>query len=297
MNRYEDRLQTLQALGFSESKCRDALKSARGNVDIAADILLKDKSLNIPSIQKSRRGSKEIRRNSRKFQKKHNSLPRDERLELYRDKRNRYESDDERVSFPRDSNEHQSFKMKYATSYKNKSLKTNREYSNHSIKSLPPSPYNNWLSSESVSQERERVRSEFLRASTERSHLRPLLGRKVRDRSHSMPSIDLDEIPFFKPHMSLEMAMRLQVGDKIDHRDNVGKSLKSRIRGVNYENNNFIIHYEGWSIKWDTESHPVKELWRFSEYNTLSQRKVYIKQLKPLRNGDMIDIYPRNHPG
>jgi len=285
------RLQRLLALGFPESKCLDALKRAKGNVDIAANILLQER----PSAQKPRRGSTEVRHNAHDLHRNPNSLSRNERIDLPSDRKIRYERDNERGSVSsQESNQLQSVKMRGSTSYKMGSRKAVRDSSGHYLNSPSASVYssNERLKSEFEADEyqRGRVHSERVYSKFER-------GRPVADRASSLPDVSLEDTQFFIPHMSSETARRLKVGDAIDHRDDVGKSLKSRIRGINRENNKFIIHYEGWADKWDTESDPVNELWRFSEYKTLSQRPVYRKDLADLRDGDMIDIYPKKHPG
>jgi len=285
------KLQRLLVLGFPESKCLDALKSAKGNVDIAADILLQER----PSAQKPRRGSTEVRPVDQDLHRNPNSLSRNERIDLLNDRKLLYERDKERGSASsQESNQHQSVKMRGSTSYRTGSRKAGRESLGHHLTSPSSSVYsgNERLSSEFEADEyqRTRVHSERVYSKFER-------GRPIPERACSLPEVSLEDTEFFIPHMSLEKARRLKVGDTIDHRDDVGKSLKSRIMGFNRENDKFIIHYEGWAEKWDTESDPVKELWRFSDYKTLSQRPVYRKDLADLRNGDMIDIYPRKHPG
>jgi len=287
---YEERLQQLRALGFPESKCKNALKKADGNVDIAADYLFQERPSNIPG-QNSHRGSADVP-HSQDLHKKPNSLRRDERLDLLPDRQNRYERD----SDSRDSNLHQSSK-RGSTSYKMGSRKMRD--SNHYVNSSPVNPYLNSerQSPELVSNERERINADRSRVKSDHVYSRAERGRPVTDRSNTFPALGLEDIQFYKPHMSLEAARRLKIGDSIDHRDEVGKSLKSRIKGFNQENKKFIIHYEGWADKWDTESSPVNELWRFSEYKTLSERQVYRKDLEHLGNGDMIDINPRKHRG
>jgi len=290
MDRYDERLESLRALGFSESKCIAALNSAKGRVDIAADILLGDKSIHASSVKNLRGGSRDVLDKSPlELQIKASSVGRDERLEMHGNRTTRYERDSERVSLPRESNQHQSVKLRGPSSYLSGSRKSARTSSNRAGNS------NSYVDLDGPSLEPE-IHSEHLR-STEQGYARSLRERKAADRAQSMPAIGLEEIQFYKPHISLEAARRLKVGDYIDHRDDVGKSLGSCIRGINPENGKFIIHYEGWADKWDTESDPIKELWRFSKYRTLSQRQVYRKDLQYLQEGDMIDIYPRNHPG
>jgi len=108
--------------------------------------------------------------------------------------------------------------------------------------------------------------------------------------------VNPDDVPIFKPHMSAEAASKLKIGSNIDFRDHVGRSFRSKITGINPKNNKFIIHYEGFADKWDTET-DVKELWRFCEYDTLNRRPVYRKEFIDLGPSDMIDVNSRRHPG
>jgi len=284
MDRYEKEIKRLVALGFPQSRCKDALKSAKGNVEKAADILFRERPTRC--AQKEPRGSGDARRNSQELHKKSKSFRRDERSDmqqLHDDRRNRYERDSDRGSLPsREKNQHQ-IKMRVSKSNKMSSRK-----SNHYGNSVPINPnVNTERQGYDITLERdsghELINSENVLSKSERE--RPVVDR------------GLDETRFYIPHMSLEVAKNLKVGDSIDHRDDVGKSLNSRITGINQINHAFVIHYEGWGEKWDTESDPILELWRFSEYNTLSKRHVYRKDLAHLKNGDMIDIYPRKHPG
>jgi len=109
-----------------------------------------------------------------------------------------------------------------------------------------------------------------------------------------------DEHPIIQPfirHMSLNAAVQLRVGSKVDHRDEVGKSLKAVLTSYNPKDKTFCVKYERYGSKWDTVSDPVKELWRFSRYNTLSRRPVLKKEMVDLVKGDMVDINSPRHPG
>eukprot|EP01084_Bolivina_argentea_P300865 518894_1 len=57
-------------------------------------------------------------------------------------------------------------------------------------------------------------------------------------------------IPPFLSHMTLEEANKLQIHDKVDHRDQVGKFVYATVKEK--QGTNLKIHYDGWSRKWDT---------------------------------------------
>jgi len=174
-----------------------------------------------PSAQKPRRGSTEVRLNDQDLQRNPNSLSRNERIDLLNDRKILYERDKERGSVSsQESNQHQSVKMRGSTSYRVGSRKAVRESSGHYLTG------NERLSSEFEANEyqRARVHSERVYPKFER-------GRPLADRASSLPDVSLEVTQFFIPHMSLEKARRLKVGDYIDHRDDVGKSLKKS----NYE--------------------------------------------------------------
>jgi len=111
-----------------------------------------------------------------------------------------------------------------------------------------------------------------------------------------MPDKHLTTQPF-TPYMSLNAVLQLHVGSKVDHRDEVGKSLKAVLTSYNPKEKTFCVKYEGWGSKWDTVSDPVKDLWRFSYYNTLSRRPVLKKEMVELGKCDMVDINSPRHPG
>jgi len=117
----------------------------------------------------------------------------------------------------------------------------------------------------------------------------------LRPSSQQRPSAKASPPPFI-PHMSREKIAHLKVGMAIDHRDDVGKSLPSKIIDQ-LQDGRFVIHYDGWAAKWDTTCDQRKEFWRFSDHKTLSCRKVFRAELKNLGVGDYIDINPRKHPG
>ena len=56
----------------------------------------------------------------------------------------------------------------------------------------------------------------------------------------------------FVPRMTLQQAFELQIGDKIDHRDAVGRFVFATVSEKH--GTNLKIHYDGWSRKWDTWS-------------------------------------------
>eukprot|EP01084_Bolivina_argentea_P038454 71086_1 len=56
----------------------------------------------------------------------------------------------------------------------------------------------------------------------------------------------------FPSHMTLEEANKLQIHDKVDHRDQVGVFVYATVKEK--QGTNLKIHYDGWSRKWDTWS-------------------------------------------
>ena len=100
-------------------------------------------------------------------------------------------------------------------------------------------------------------------------------------------------IPIFPSHMSLEDASELKVHDKIDHRDEIGRFLYATVSQK--QGSNLMIHYDGWSKKWDTWSDFKKEIHQFAKAGSISKRPAH--RLKHLKKGDYIDINPTHrHP-
>eukprot|EP01084_Bolivina_argentea_P240173 403561_1 len=92
----------------------------------------------------------------------------------------------------------------------------------------------------------------------------------------------------FVPHLTISEAKQLQVHDKLDHRDRVGRFVYGTV--VDIQGTNIKIHYDGWSRKWDTWSDYNVEIHRFAYAGSVSKRPAH--RFKQLQKGDYIDINP-----
>ena len=92
----------------------------------------------------------------------------------------------------------------------------------------------------------------------------------------------------------MEEAFNLKIGDKVDHRDTVGRFLFATV--IEKKGTNLKIHYDGWSRKWDTWCDFSKEIHRFAVVHSISRRQSY--RVDNLKVEDYVDINPRlRHPG
>lgn len=282
-DRYRQNLEKLKNLNFPEQTCIEALRSARGDVQIAADLLFQDQPTDM-SIDEP-------------------SLGNDIRIEESRAPRPRAEAPP-----PPSHKSSKSYPSQPVaiSNVKYRSVPNSRYLQNDAIPMLPTSgPKLPYREESEIGLGRSKLSMSARRPDKNVDRKRNYLGSSPVNPNRNTeakqqlpaPPPPPDEIPPFIPHMSLNAAKRLQVGSKLDHRDDVGKSLKSVIKKEGPDYRTFRIHYEGWASKWDTVSDPVKDLWRYSEYNTLSQRPVLRKEMAGLNVGDMIDINPRRHPG
>lgn len=98
-----------------------------------------------------------------------------------------------------------------------------------------------------------------------------------------------EKYPPFTHHMSFDAAEKLKVGDWLDHRDDVGKSLSSQV--VRKDGTTLTIHYDGWAEKWDANSDYCSDLWRFAPHKEISFRQSYRFSDKEI--GDYIDVFPK----
>ena len=73
----------------------------------------------------------------------------------------------------------------------------------------------------------------------------------------------------FTPHLSMEQANKLRCHDKVDHRDDAGRFIKSTITDKN--GTNLKIHYDGWSSKWDSWCDYSDNLHRFALARSISR--------------------------
>ena len=104
---------------------------------------------------------------------------------------------------------------------------------------------------------------------------------------------DVAPAPFFEAHLTMQEAQALQIDDKVDHRDEVGRFLVATV--VEKQGSNLKIHYDGWSRRWDTWSDYNKELNRFAAARSVSERPAH--KFTALIKGALIDINPFRHPG
>ena len=72
------------------------------------------------------------------------------------------------------------------------------------------------------------------------------------------------------PRLTLKQAKLLKIGDKIDHRDKIGMFAVATI--LDKKDSNLLIHYEGYSDKYDVWSDYNKELYRFAKQSQISNR-------------------------
>eukprot|EP01083_Nonionella_stella_P196921 724274_1 len=94
----------------------------------------------------------------------------------------------------------------------------------------------------------------------------------------------------FKSHMTFNDALKLRVGDKIDHRCSNGLFLYATIREK--EGTKLKIHYDKhrWSKKRDIWSNFKKEIYRFAKPGSISRRPAH--RFKQIKQFDRIDINP-----
>eukprot|EP01083_Nonionella_stella_P010734 30545_1 len=87
---------------------------------------------------------------------------------------------------------------------------------------------------------------------------------------------------------------KLQIGDHIDHRDDVGRFLLATI--VDKDECKVKIHYEGWNSKWDTWCDYQSETHRFAAPRSISRKPN--TRFRDLKIRDYVDINPiQRHRG
>eukprot|EP01084_Bolivina_argentea_P120757 214095_1 len=86
-------------------------------------------------------------------------------------------------------------------------------------------------------------------------------------------------------HIELEEAMRLKIGDKIDHRDVSNRFVYATI--TEKQGTNLRMHYDGWNSKWDVWSDFGLELYRFARARSISTRCAH--RFRELQKGDYVD--------
>ena len=96
--------------------------------------------------------------------------------------------------------------------------------------------------------------------------------------------------------MTLKEVVSLNIGDKLDHRDQVGRFVLATI--IQKDGNRLKIHYDGWSKKWDVWSDLEEDYNRFAKAGSVSDRPITRTLFKCIQIGDNIDINPiLRHPG
>ena len=101
----------------------------------------------------------------------------------------------------------------------------------------------------------------------------------------------LDSVPF-RSNMELITAQNLRVNDKLDFRNNNGKSIYSTVMAK--DGSKLLIHFEGLysdnNYLFDTEYDYNEQLHRFAIAGSISSRPGH--RLQHLQVGDMVDINP-----
>lgn len=95
-----------------------------------------------------------------------------------------------------------------------------------------------------------------------------ILDDDENNNNHNKNGNDDDENDFVGT-LSFSECVNLQIGDHIDHRDDVGRFLLATI--VNKEEYKVKIHYEGWNSKWDTWCNYKSETHRFAAPRSISR--------------------------
>ena len=98
---------------------------------------------------------------------------------------------------------------------------------------------------------------------------------------------DLSE-EYQQSFMTIEELRNLQELDELDHRDIVGRFVLSEIIETHHEMNRVLIHYEGWSSRYDVWCDYVAEPHRFARANSISRLRT--QRLNDLQVGDRVDL-------
>merc|ERR1719295_39030 len=106
-----------------------------------------------------------------------------------------------------------------------------------------------------------------------------------RRRLNNLPS-SFSPITPFVPHLTTKEAAELKVDDSIDHRDFEGRFIMATIEDI--QGTKCLIHYEGWSRKYDTWCDREQQLHRFAKAGSISRRRA--QRLQHLQIGDHVDI-------
>eukprot|EP01084_Bolivina_argentea_P260431 439798_1 len=81
---------------------------------------------------------------------------------------------------------------------------------------------------------------------------------------------------------------KLNIGDKIDRRDKMGKWCSAKV--IDQNKDTFKIHYEEWDSKYDVWSDSKTEINLFTAFRSISKRKAH--KFTELTVGDYVDINP-----
>eukprot|EP01083_Nonionella_stella_P272642 924679_1 len=103
-----------------------------------------------------------------------------------------------------------------------------------------------------------------------------------------------DEVIDFMGTLEFNECNKLQIGDHVDHRDDVGRFLLATI--VDKDEYKVKIHYEGWNSKWDTWCDYKLETHRFASPRSISRKPN--TRFRDLKIRDYVDINPiQRHRG
>merc|ERR1719361_2207580 len=112
-------------------------------------------------------------------------------------------------------------------------------------------------------------------------------GAPKNDEQKHMQSAHHDAHDFMGP-LPFSECEKLQIGDHIDHRDDVGRFLLATI--VDKDTFRVNIHYEGWNSKWDTWCDYKAETHRFAAPRSISRKPN--TRFRDLKIRDYVDINP-----
>eukprot|EP01084_Bolivina_argentea_P126135 223398_1 len=100
----------------------------------------------------------------------------------------------------------------------------------------------------------------------------------------------------FEQHMSFLEAHKLNIGEKVDHRDLYGHWALATIIDKAHDRSGMLqLHYDGLSAQYDTECSYINELHRFALPGSISRRAAH--RLRSIKVGSLVDINTMQHPG
>merc|ERR1712129_470693 len=98
----------------------------------------------------------------------------------------------------------------------------------------------------------------------------------------------------FTEYLSMRQADALKIGDKVDHRDDAGRFIKSTVLGRRC-GTELRLHYDGWSSKWDSWCDYQIDLHKFALSRSIS-RCPRVRG-KHIEEGMFVDIKPSYRHG